>query len=413
MLKTLMRFLPFWIFLVLFKFGGGLHYSLVAPLGQKLFPLWIVGLLSGGCSIVQLLLDVPAGRVLDRYGYLRFLKITTVIFMIAAACFFFGLTKWTYLLSLVFSIFGWLFFGPGMNAYILSEAPKAIAGKFISLRDISGSVGIVLSSASLPFVLLLSVQWIGVVLFVLLLCAWIVLWFSPKDTVSVHAEQKLETQSHYIKRNAFFDSIRAMKRLNPASTMLMLTGFSGAAFYGVVWFVVPIVIATQARSGLLGIGLGIFDFAIVALGFFLGNLADKMHKRTLVFFGLLLFAIAGVLIGFHFDILFLLFGFLATTGDEMAMLSLWSWLHALDREHAHDGAVSGVMGLFEDLGWAIGPIIAGFLFTWIGPSWSIAIGAAPIFLTWILSHFLMRGQTNIHLRLADLPSKPHRRRHKM
>jgi len=62
-------------------------------------------------------------------------------------------------------------------------------------------------------------------------------------------------------------------------------------FYGTIWFVVPLVIAHQAHMGLLGIGLGMFDFAIVALGFLLGNLADKSNKRALVFFGLLLFSL--------------------------------------------------------------------------------------------------------------------------
>ena len=54
------KFFPFWIFLIFFKFGGGLHYSLLSQLGEKFLPLWLVGILIGGSSFVQLLLDVPA-----------------------------------------------------------------------------------------------------------------------------------------------------------------------------------------------------------------------------------------------------------------------------------------------------------------------------------------------------------------
>ncbi len=175
---------------------------------------------------------------------------------------------------------------------------------------------------------------------------------------------------------------------------------------------IPILIAHQIHAGLLGFGLGIFDVAIVLLGFLLGNIADKVNKRTFVFFGLLLFSLSAILIGFHFDWLFLLLGFLATTGDEMAGISLWSWLHALDHEHTHDGTISGTISLCNDLGWAIGPIAAGILMTTIGSTWTIVLGAIPIFLTWILYQFFLH-QHPVNLNVIRLhPRKPHRHRSK-
>ncbi|MSU55824.1 MAG: MFS transporter [Candidatus Taylorbacteria bacterium] len=405
-------FLPFWFFLLLFKFGGGLHYSLISPLGEKFFPLWLVGILMGGCSVVQLLLDVPAGHLLDRFGYLRFLKITTAIFLIAALSLTLGLTKITYLLSLLFSIFGWLFFGPGLNAYVLSHAPRESAGRFMSVRDVFGSIGVVLSSAALPIVLTQTPQMMGAVIFFLLLISLFFLFFSPKDHTSVHAEQKLPTQHHYIRRQFILTTLRAMKRLNPASGMLLLVSLSSSIFYGCIWFVVPLIIAHQASAGLLGLGLGIFDFSIVVLGFLLGNLADRSDKRALIFFGLLLFSISGMLLGFNFGWLFLLFGFLATSGDEMASISLWSWLHSLDHEHASDGVVASVITLFQDLGWAIGPMLAGVAYTLVGPSLTIVIGSIPVLLTWVVYQFVVRKHGRRHISFSLLPAKPHRARHK-
>ena len=406
--NILWRFLPFWIFMIFFKFGGGLHYTLLSPLGEKVLPLWVVGLLMGAGSIIQLLLDVPAGHILDRFGYRRFLKITTFIFLFAAVCFMFGFTRETYIISLIISTFGWLFWGPGVNAYILSHTPKESAGRFISLRDVSGSIGIVLSSAVLPFVLLLSPQYMGAILFVLLGISLVMLFFSPKDTVSVHAEIKIPTHYRYIRRSPFFSTIKAIKRLSPASSMLMLLELSGAIFYGIIWFSVPLVIAHQADSTLLGIGLAIFDFSIVVLGFLLGSLADRTNKRTMVFFGLLLFSVSGMFLGFNFGWLFIIFGFLATTGDEMTGIALWSWLHSLDKQHDQDGAISGVINLSSDLGWAIGPMVAGVLYTLIGPSWTILIGAIPIFVVWIFYQLVLRRR-HIHLpSIFPLPVKPHR-----
>lgn len=412
MKKLFIKFIPFWIFLVLYKLGGALHYSLISPLGEKLLPLWVVGVLMGGGSIVQLLCDVPAGHLLDRFGYLRLLKITTFIFLFAGLALIFNFTLTTYLISLIAATFGWVFFGPGVNAYILSQSPKRNAGKFISLRDIFGSAGVFISSAILGFVLALNPMSMGWLIFIMMLVALLALSFSPRDTVSVHAEQKLPTQHYHIRRHYIHKLLPIFKKLNPASSMLLLTGLTSSIFYGVIWFVVPLVIVSTANSGLLSVGLGIFDFAIVVFGFFLGKMADRSNKRALVFFGLLLFSLSGMLLGFNFNWLFLLFGFLATTGDEMAGISLWSWLHDLDREHANDGLVSGIINLFQDLGWAIGPILAGFLYTLIGPSWTIMSAALLLFATWIAYQFFMKQHTPSSL-LSNIPQKPYRARHRV
>ncbi len=407
-----LRFTPFWIFLLFFKFGGALHYSLISPLGEQVLPLWLVGILMGSTSILQLLLDVPAGHLLDRYGYRRLLKVTAFIFLFAALCFVFNFTLEAYILSLILSTFGWLFFGPGVNAYILSHAPREHAGKFISLRDVFGAIGVVLSSAALPFVLLLTPRSIGFFLFILLFIAFVALFFSPKDRESVHKEIKIATHHHYIRRHALLHTLRAVKKLNPASTMLLLLEMAGGMFYGAIWFTVPLVIAHEVNAGLLGIGLGMFDFAIVVLGFILGNLADKSNKRTLVFFGLLLFAVSAMLISFNFSWLFLLFGFLATSGDEMAGIALWSWLHSLDKDHDSDGLISGVITLFSDFGWALGPILSGVLYGLIGPSWTILICALPILIVWIIYQHVVRKHHFSVLPSHLLPQKPHRPRHR-
>lgn len=400
------------MFLVLYKIGGALHYSLISPLGAKILPLWIVGILMGGGSIIQLLCDVPAGHLLDRFGYLKLLKITTFIFLFAGIALIFNFSLVTFIISLTAATFGWVFFGPGVNAYILSQAPKDHAGKFISLRDIFGSIGVFLSSALLGFILALSPTSMGWIILIMMLIALGTLFFSPQDTISAHAEQKLSTQHHHIRRNYIHQLLPALKKLNPASSMLLLTGLTSSIFYGVIWFVVPLVIIESANSGILSIGLGIFDLAVVVFGFLLGKVADKSNKRALVFFGLLLFSLSGMFLGFNFNLLFLLFGFLATTGDEMASLSLWSWLHDLDKEHAHDGLVSGIINLFQDLGWAIGPMVAGFLFTLIGPSWTIMSAALLLFVTWIIYQFLIRHHRPLGS-IFDVPQKPHRARHRI
>ncbi len=410
MREILLRFLPFWLFLLFFKFAGSLHYTLLAPFGQSLMPLWIVGLLVGGESLVQVFLDVPAGYLLDRFGYRRLLKYTTAFFMVAASCIVLGLTPLTYVLTIFFSIFGWIFFVPGMNAYILSHATEAEAGRFFSLKDTSNSVGVVLASVSLPFVLIMPVQTAGVLLLCLLGLAFVFVSGSPED-------KKVQVPAVPVRRARRHSSLRMLwlgiNRLNPASGMLVLLTFAANIFYSMIWFVVPLVIAmSQANTGLLSLGLAVFDFSIVVLGYIIGTLADKGNKRTFVFFGLLLFALCGMAVGFNFGILFILFGFLATAGDEMAGISLWSWLHHLDHAHDSDGAVSGVITLFDDLGYAFGPMLAGVLYILVGPGWTITLGALPIFIVWLLYYMLVHSKAPVDALYANAPRKPHRFRHK-
>ncbi len=410
-----LKFLPFWVFLLFFKFAGALHYTLLAPFGEQLLPLWIVGLLVGGESLIQVLLDLPAGYLLDYFGYQRLLKYTTVFFMLCAICFIIGLTPVTYLLTIFFSIFGWLFFVPGTSAYILSHTTEAESGRFFSMRETFNSVGVVLASVSLPFVLLLPVYAAGGILLLLLVAAFCSLTLSPADKERLPPRhERTPHQRRHARGHALSTLARTIWRLNPASGMLVLLTFAAGMFYGVIWFVIPLVIAAQqANAGMLGLGLAVFDFSVVVLGYLIGSWADRGNKRAFVFFGLLIFSLCGMAAGMNLGIFFLLFGFLATAGEEMAGISLWSWLHHLDHEHDSDGAISGVITLFDDLGYAIGPIMAGALFILVGPQMTIVLGAVPILFAWVVYYvFVHRKAPFAFSDALLLPRKPPHHRHK-
>ncbi len=403
------KFLPFWLFLTFFKFGGGLHFTILSPLGEKVMPLWLVGLLVGATAFLQLVLDIPAGYLVDKYGYRRLLKITTVFFALAGGFFLFGLSQWAFLVSLAISTFGWLFLGPGASAYILSHANEKSVGRFTSTGDVFASIGIVLASAVVPIVVLLDTKLVGMILLVLFTIAFILISLAPKD-----AQKKEEVHPHQrknrTKKNFIRDAWQAIARLRPASILIMTAGFSSSTFYAIIWFVVPLLIAHQAESGLLGLGLGIFDFAVVVLGFVLGKIVDKHDKKMLVALGLFVFAIAGMLLGFDFGLLFLFLGFIATAGDELATLSLWSWLYKIDKKHESYGLISGTISLFEDIGWMIGPIIAGILYGIIGPTWTIAVGGGLIFCNLLIFFFITKHPIPVDIGL--LPQKPHRKRYR-
>ena len=93
----------------------------------------------------------------------------------------------------------------------------------------------------------------------------------------------------------------------------MLLNFAGGIFYGAIWFVVPFIIAQAVYNGtFLGVGLAMFDFSVVIIGSILCNMVNKVETKMLIFVGLMVFSVAGFLLGFSFGVLFLVFAFLST-----------------------------------------------------------------------------------------------------
>src|SRR5579872_3093719 len=129
--RLFFKLLPFWTFLIFSHFGANVHYSLISPLGEKLFPLWLIGILMGGVSFINIFLDVPIGALLDRFGYLRFLKISTVFFLAGTLLFLFGLNKTIFISSLILTTIGWLLSSPATSAYALSKSSKTGTGRFL------------------------------------------------------------------------------------------------------------------------------------------------------------------------------------------------------------------------------------------------------------------------------------------
>lgn len=220
--RIFLKLFPFWMFLALFKAAGSFHYAIFPVLGERLFPIWMIGLLVSAEAFAQMLFDVPAGYLLDRFGYVRTLKVSSVCFLIGAGVLFFGIHVWTILTSLFFALIGWLFFGPGVDAYVLVKADKRFAGQFMAMRDVMASAGVILGMIILPLVIHLSDHTPVLIMMGLFLASLIALFQAPTDKMSVHSSQKIGYQSFYIRRKFIHHVIRSLGTLNPVSAMLML-----------------------------------------------------------------------------------------------------------------------------------------------------------------------------------------------
>lgn len=389
MLKTkITALIPFWLFILFFQFSGNVHYTFLPTLGDKLTQTWIVGLIISSLSFTQLLLDVPAGFLLDKFGYTKMLRLGTMVFIVSALILAFIPNLTGFIIAAISSALGWLFFMPGINAYVLSMAPKEDAEKFMVARDISSASGITFGCLALMFTVNFSTTTVGLVSAALFFIALFFIWIAPKDTISVHEEKKLIHHHYYIRRNIFKKLFKSLNKLNPASWLLILQGVCGSIFYSVVWFTVPLMMADPTKR-LFGISLGVFDFAIIILGSILGKVTQKIKERYAVIIGLLVFSLSGFFLGKQVEWLFLIFGFLATAGEELSTIALWSWLDKLDVDHNTDGEIASVISFFQDLGWTIGPVCAGILYGIFGGELTLSFSAIPILITFLISTILI------------------------
>jgi MFS family permease len=387
------------VYIFVFKVGAVIYLASLPVLGERVLPLWIVGLLVGAASFVQLMGDVPAGFLLDRFGYVRLLRLACLCLALGGfLLWIFGFSLWIFLVLIVISGIGWLFFSPGVDAYVVTSAPSEQVGRAMGLRRVMSSLGAVAGTACFTLLLPFSPRMIGLVIGSILLLALVIAFRVKKERTTRHSHIKLEAKHYYIRRTFLIDIWNSLNKLRPASGLLAFSRFAAGTFYSSMWFVFPLLLKTLADQGPLEYGLGIFDAGTIICGGIAGKLADTKNKTFTILAGLIIFASFSMILGFHLSIWFLLFGFLAALGDELSAVSLWAWLSDLHRDHAHEGVIAGAVNFFEDLGWVVGPILAGILYDRIGPSWTILCAASFIFLNCVLSCLVLRKKVSSIIR---------------
>ncbi len=379
-----------WFFTLLFKFGAGIHYSLIAILGAQILPLPVVGLCVGAASFIQLVLDVPAGFMLERYGHLRMLRVSTVCFLLAGGVLFFGLSPVTYVATVILSAFGWLFFGPGVAAYLLSHGPVASMGRLTALRRMCEAVGITLALLGLAHFSTLPVAVVGLVIIYPMLGAFAALVIAErKGTPTVlHKEAR---NRRVVAATPFAKLRMVAAQLHPVSTILALHTFSASVFYSMIWFLFPLLIVQSADPGIFSIALASLDLTVLLVDMPIGMLVDRVTKRPLVMLGMVLMAVAALALSQTFGIMVIVFAIVLSLGDEIALVALWAWLDERTSKVHHEGIVAGGLTFVEDLGWSTGPVLAGILAGFLTESATLLVAGVILTSCTVLSTILLFG----------------------
>ncbi|MEK7105116.1 MAG: MFS transporter [Patescibacteria group bacterium] len=392
--RSATTFTPFWFYIVLHKFGAGIHYAMIAVLGAQIFPLWAVGLCVSFASFIEFALDIPAGFVLERYGYLKMLRITTLFFCVAGGALLFGLSPLTYFISLTFGGLGWLFFTPGINAYLLANAPLSIFGRLYGVLRASEGAGIMLATLCLPLLVRLPVPMLGLVMIYPLLGAIVALviggHYRMPNTLPHTVKAKRQVREVGMQK-----VLGAFRALHPVGTALAIYMTCLSTFFGAIWFVFPILVNAGTKPTIISTSMSVLEFAMVVAGFTISRLADSKRKKVIVLVSMLVIMTTGALIGFTLHPILILLCFIFSFADELLRTTLWAWLDTKAKAAGREehGIVSGAITFADDLGWMIGPAAAGVLFATVGAQPTIRIMSVVVVGVGVLTLALLLRRT--------------------
>ena len=174
---------------------------------------------------------------------------------------------------------------------------------------------------------------------------------------------------HFVRKNKFY----------PLLTLGGAT-FEGI-FYGTIWFVIPLQIASRTPSLIGGLELGIYEIMTVALAGYSGYLADRYDWRTIHTVGWVMAMVGTFALIFSPAVWWLvMIGGIIAIGNNFFAFAASHALEAHDIDHREDGSFIGIRNFATDIGYAIGPIIAGVLYAFYGfaASLSFAVIATSI-----------------------------------
>lgn len=210
--------------------------------------------------------------------------------------------------------------------------------------------------------------------------------FLIKDTRH-HVAMETETSSVPKLKNIFLDTTWKDRNLGSATQAGLINNLND----GMAWGIFPILLASKGFSiAEIGIVTAVYP-AVWGLGqLFTGKMSDKFCKKDMLYTGMLLQAVALVLLVwadsmFHFI-------FLSTVlGWGTAMVYPTFLATVAENTHPHDRAKSiGIFRLWRDMGYAIGAILTGIIADLFSLNTAILFIGFLTFISALIIHFRMR-----------------------
>jgi len=216
-------------------------------------------------------------------------------------------------------------------------------------------------------------------------------WLFVKDTIH-HVIKEIETSKIPPMKNVFWETTWFDKNLGSISQAGLVNNLND----GMVWGLFPILLAVKGFDlEQIGIIVAIYP-AVWGLGqLFTGKMADHVHKKSLLFWGMLtqgiaLIAMSGASSFEHFIVLSMILG----AGTAMVYPTFMATI--ADFTHPGQRAKSiGVFRLWRDLGYAVGAILTGIITDYFGMNYSIIVIGGLTLISAMIIQYRMTGKTLI------------------
>jgi len=202
---------------------------------------------------------------------------------------------------------------------------------------------------------------------ILVLLGLVISIFWIRDTKH-HVAKESENSTVPKLKNIFWDTTWKNKNLGSVTQAGLINNLND----GMAWGILPIILASkQFTLDQIGIIVAVYP-AVWGLGQLItGKMADKFCKKDLLFYGMLLQAIALITLVFANTMMqFILLSTLLGWGTAMVYPTFLATV--AENTHPVDRAKSiGIFRLWRDLGYAIGAVLTGIIADWLSVNASV------------------------------------------
>jgi MFS family permease len=221
-------------------------------------------------------------------------------------------------------------------------------------------------------------------------------WILVKDTKQHVAHEATSSDIPFLK-NIFWETTWKNKNLGSVTQAGLINNLND----GMTWGILPILLASKNFTiKEIGIITAVYP-AVWGIGQIItGKMADRICKKDLLFWGMIVQAIALML--FVVAVSFTQFILLAVLLGWGTAMVYPTFLAAIaENTHPHDRAKSlGVFRFWRDAGYAIGAIITGLIADAIGINASIIFIGALTFTSGLVIYYRMKCDSNHFVKLT-------------
>ena len=365
-------------------FDGILTYILPLLISEQGFSKIEMGVILGSSSFAGAVFDVVVSKYLKTPHY-RFLYASVFLLSFSfLGILYFGSTIWVFLLAMALWGIYWDFFHFANFDFISRALPQkehtsafGILGIFQSLGVLIAPIlaGIVIGEVvnSKPFI-------ISGVMLLLSFIVFVELYkqsFKRKELPVIQDRSK----SHWMREFRVWTAI--VRQLAPILVLTFLIYITEAF----IWTIGPLIAESGQFGKFGGLLLVAYSFPTLIIGWFVGKIANRFGKKRTALYS---FLIGSVVFSFFMFAqsptqMIIVIGFASTfIGISFPALS-GAYADYITETQSYEKEMQSVIDVFYNIGWILGPMLAGLLAQAFGNAQSFSIlGVISVIMCFIL-----------------------------